>query len=240
MTYDWMAGLAFLVLLIAMTKLAKFLVFKIPVLQQMKAENRELDYPKKKMAKYPPIIKQNNQVGLGLNILLFVAVAPWVVTLNSQYLWKIGIDILLIVLIYDFFYYLMHRFLFHGEGYFRRVHALHHQARNPTLVDSFYVHPLETALGIVVFILSFAAPLFITGPVHIIAAVIAYMIWGQINTIIHTYFNVNHFPFKTINWMVAVHHVHHENMHRGNFSSITLLFDKLFGTLEGPAASDNK
>ena len=62
-------------------------------------------------------------------------------------------------MVYDFFYYLTHRFLFHAATdsrfavlrYFRRVHAVHHQARDPSHIDAFYVHPVETTIGQVLF-----------------------------------------------------------------------------------------
>ena len=54
-----------------------------------------------------------------------------------QPLWKILLDVFLVLMIYDFFYYLTHRFLFHGQGYFRRVHAVHHQAQEPGQLHRF-------------------------------------------------------------------------------------------------------
>ena len=38
--------------------------------------------------------------------------------------------------------------------------------------------------------------------------------------------------FRTLSWITAKHHVHHENMHKGNYATITLFYDKLFGTLD--------
>ena len=41
-----------------------------------------------------------------------------------------------------------------------------------------------------------------------------------------------YFPFRTLSWITAKHHVHHENMHKGNYATITLFYDKLFGTFD--------
>ena len=54
-------------------------------------------------------------------------------------------------MLFDFLYYLTHRFLFHGKA-LRRVHALHHRALEPTYIDALYVHPLETFIGLVLFL----------------------------------------------------------------------------------------
>jgi sterol desaturase/sphingolipid hydroxylase (fatty acid hydroxylase superfamily) len=60
-------------------------------------------------------------------------------------------DIAVILMFYDFFYYLVHRFLFHDEGFLGGplmwVHAVHHRQHNPCRGDSSFIHPLEVALS---------------------------------------------------------------------------------------------
>ena len=60
---------------------------------------------------------------------------------------KVLLDIFIILMFYDFFYYLAHRFWFHGNGAMRKIHAVHHQARNPTYLDAHYVHPMRNFRG---------------------------------------------------------------------------------------------
>ena len=72
----------------------------------------------------------------------------------------------------------------------------------------------------------------IMGPFNIITIVTTFVLYYQLNQINHTYVNLPYFPFKTLSWITAKHHVHHENMHKGNYATITLLYDKLFGTLD--------
>ena len=133
---------------------------------------------------------------------------------------------------YDFFYYVVHRWWFHGNGAMRKIHAVHHQARSPTFVDAFYVHPLETFIGLAMFITTIAVLAALLGPFHVATITICFVIYVQINTINHTFVDLPYPPFKTLSWITAKHHVHHLNMHKGNYASITLLFDKLFGTLD--------
>ena len=40
------------------------------------------------------------------------------------------------------------------------------------------------------------------------------------------------FPWRTLNWIAIRHDAHHIDMHKGNYATITLLYDWLFGTLE--------
>ena len=148
-------------------------------------------------------------------------------------------NLFLILMVYDFFYYLMHRFLFHGKGYFRRVHAVHHQARSPTSIDSLLLHPLEAFMGVFLFVLvtSLLAGIFtiMQGEVfhfHVVTLVLAMVIYTQLNQVNHVHMELDYFPYKTLNWIAAKHAVHHIDMHKGNYATITLLFDKVFGTLD--------
>ncbi len=36
----------------------------------------------------------------------------------------------------------------------------------------------------------------------------------------------------TLNWITIRHDAHHLDMHKGNYATITLLYDRMFGTLE--------
>ena len=136
-------------------------------------------------------------------------------------------------MVYDFFYYLMHRFLFHGTGYFKRVHGVHHQARNPTSIDSLLLHPMEAFLGVALFMVTLVALGLITqGPFHVITLIISMTIYTQINQLNHVKMDLKGLPFGPFTWIADKHHIHHIDMSHGNYATITLLFDKLFGTYE--------
>ena len=40
------------------------------------------------------------------------------------------------------------------------------------------------------------------------------------------------FPFRWLNYAAKMHHYHHARFTGGNFATITLLYDWLFGTLD--------
>lgn len=230
--YNILAAVLALAAVALITVVGKRLLFAVPVLAQMRALNKEKDRPKWAMEKYPPVVRASQRVGLVCNATFFFLLLPFCITLQAQPVWKILLDIFVILMFYDFFYYLAHRFWFHGQGPMRKVHAVHHQARNPTYLDAHYVHPLETFIGLALFIGSIVVLAPLMGPFHIVTIVVTYLAFMQINQINHIYFDVNRFPFKTVNWIVAKHHVHHENMHKGNYATITLFYDKIFGTLD--------
>jgi sterol desaturase/sphingolipid hydroxylase (fatty acid hydroxylase superfamily) len=65
---------------------------------------------------------------------------------------------------------------------------------------------------------------------------IATLIFTQVNTINHTYVNLPYFPFKTVDTITSIHAAHHVNMDCGNFATLTMIYDWLFGTLEAPVS----
>ncbi len=230
--YNWLGSLAALAGSVVLIKASKFFLFKIAALDKMRGINREKDRVKWKKPKYPPIVKATQKVGLASNVVFFVLILPFCVTLEAQPVWKILLDIFVILMFYDFFYYLAHRFWFHGQGKMRQIHAVHHQARNPTYLDAHYVHPLETFIGLALYLVSIAVLAPVLGPYNVVTIILTFVIYTQINIINHTFVDLDYFPFKTLTWITRKHHVHHENMHKGNYATITLFYDRIFGTLD--------
>ena len=229
--YQWQVALVYALSVIVLMRLTNTLPFKIPAIEKMRQWNKKEDSVKRKKAKYRPIMKQNAQVGKFVSLLLILVVAPSVLTLELMPWWRFFTDIICVLLVYDFIYYFTHRFLFHGKP-LKKVHGLHHQARDISHIDAYYVHPLETFIGLMIYVISITTVSLSLGGLHVISASLAFVIWSQINTINHTKFNLNKFPYKTIDYLTTKHAIHHKNMNMGNYGSITPLFDKLFGTLD--------
>lgn len=236
LTYNWMAGLSTLILVIAVVVVGQYLVFRIPAIARTRELNnaRNRDKWHNKAQKYHQRVKTSQKVGLAVNIVFYIGIMPFLVTLDAQPLYRIALDVFLIMMVYDFFYYLMHRFLFHGQGYFRRVHAVHHQARSRvSSIDSHLLHPMEILMGIALFYLVTVAMALISGePFNFLTIVVANVIYTQLNQINHCRIDLHSFPWRTLNWIAIRHDAHHLDMHKGNYATITLLYDWLFGTLE--------
>ena len=234
MSYDWMAALVFVGALTGLTMVGRFLAFKIPAIQRMRELNREADRSKLARQRFRDAVKASNKSGLVTNLVFYVAILPLCVDLESRPLWRHGIDIVAVLLVYDFFYYLTHRFVFHG-ALLRKVHALHHQARTPTYIDALYVHPLETFIGLTLFLGTIPLIASLTGaPLHAFSMAVATLIFTQLNTINHTYVNLPSFPFRTLSAITQIHAAHHVDMNRGNYATLTMMYDWLFGTYEQP------
>ena len=236
MTYDWIAALNFFVTLVITTTVGKYLTFKVPALAQMREFNHRSDSEKLSRKRFREVVKVNNKTGLITNLGFYITVLPFCISLDSKPLWRHAVDIIFVLMIFDFFYYLTHRFVFHGN-LLRRVHALHHQARTPTYIDALYVHPLETFIGLALYLGSIPLVAVLTGgPLNAFSMAIATLIFTQANTINHTFVNLPYFPFKTIDHVTSIHAAHHVDMNQGNYATLTMVYDWLFGTLEKPVS----
>ena len=236
MTYDWLAALAFLGALIMLTAIGRFLVFKVPALRRMRELNREADKPKLARQRFRDAVEVNNRAGLITNVVFYLTILPFCVSFESRPLWRHAVDIVAVLMVYDFMYYFTHRFVFHGRV-MRKVHALHHQVREPTYIDALYVHPLETFIGLSLFLGSIPLVAALAGaPLNVFSMAVATLVFTQVNTINHTFVNLPYFPFKTLDYVTGVHAAHHVDMNQGNFATLTMVYDWLFGTYEVPVS----
>ncbi len=240
-TYDWQASLTALVLAIVIASIGRKLAFMVPAFKQTLDENREANRPKFNNERFKPVILKNQKIGLMLNLAFFVILIPFFTTFRTESVLTTLWHSFLILMVYDFFYYLTHRFLFHGKGYFRRVHAVHHQARRPTSVDAQLVHPTETVIGIGLYFVSIAGLGLLMGQTFSVATIVlTLVVYTQLNQLNHVHMQLKRFPYKTLTWVADMHANHHIDMYRGNYATITLLFDWLGRTFDKGAESPVK
>ncbi len=202
----------------------------------MRELNQEADKPKMARKRFREAVKAINRAGLITKLVFYDALLPFCVSLEPRPLWRHGVDIIAVLMLFDFMYYLTHRFVFHGK-LLRKVHSLHHQVRTPTHIDALYVHPLETFIGLVLFLGSIPLIAALAGaPLNALSMAIATLIFTQGNTINHTYVNLPYFPVKTLDYITGVHAAHHVDMNHGNFATLTMVYDWMFGSYEKPVS----
>lgn len=145
--------------------------------------------------------------------------------------WRIALEIVGGLLLYDFLYYFLHRDVFHRVRRLIKVHAVHHTGKWPTAADSFYIHPLETFLGVGVLLLT----LVLVGPIHLASFALILLLYTSLNITVHSGLALRTFPLNLLNYMARKHDIHHKGMRAGNYASITPLPDLLFGTMNSDA-----
>jgi len=114
--YNILGSLAAMALIAGITIAGKWLLFKHPELAEMRRINKEEDKKRWKKEKYPPMVRASQRVGKYCNIVFFFLLLPFCITFEAQPWWQVLLDIFVILMVYDFFYYCAHRFWFHGNG----------------------------------------------------------------------------------------------------------------------------
>jgi len=139
--------------------------------------------------------------------------------------WRVVVQPIAVLLVYDFFYYLMHRFPFHEWTALKRIHAVHHQARYPIAIDSLFLHPVENFLGLSLL----AGSTWLLGPIHANSFFVMFLIYTQLNVIVHCGVKFPA-PLGFLTKLATKHDMHHEQKFPGNYANLTPLYDILFKT----------
>jgi len=234
--YNWQLSFYAAVAIIALGFVAKNLLMVVPTFRETSRINKEAYRQKMEKPNYAANQKWNMKWGMFYWVFIFAVILPFCITIEPEPVWNMLTDIVVILMFYDFFYYLVHRFLFHDAGFLGGplmwVHAVHHRQHNPCRNDSSYIHPIEVALGLGLY----AASIFILsrfmGNFHIVTIVITWIAFSEINLHNHDLWKTDRFPFKYLNTMSVMHHNHHAKFTGGNFATISLLYDWMFGTLD--------
>ncbi len=247
--YHWQLSLAAAIGIAALTFIAGRLALLVPAFRAERARNVAARDAKMAKPHYAANQAWNRKWGPVFMVVIFAGILPFCLTLEPQPWWQIPRDVVVILLFYDFFYYLVHRFLFHDGGFMGGplmwVHAVHHRQHNPCRQDSSYIHPIEVALGLGLYAASILVLSRLMGPFHVATIVITWVAFSQINLHNHDLWETDRFPFRYLNTMAQMHHNHHAKFTGGNFATITLLYDWMFGTLDygedrRKAKSDNR
>lgn len=151
---------------------------------------------------------------------------PWLISEGTPQAWEVVLETGMVLLLYDFGYYLLHRFVFHQWSVGRRWHGVHHRVRSPFVGDSIYIHPVETVLGLSLFLLCVG----VVGPISVTSFGVAFFVYSAWNLFIHSAFHLPFFPFRGMSALVTHHDRHHDSMRSGYYASLTPIFDWLFGT----------
>ncbi|QIG81551.1 sterol desaturase family protein [Stakelama tenebrarum] len=235
--YHWQLSLITLVSIFVVNFIAKKIaVALVPTLREARAANHEAYATKMQKASYAANQKWNRKWGVVFFAVIFGLIIPFCVTVEAQPWWRYLVDMFVILMVYDFFYYLAHRFLFHDEGFFGGpllwVHAVHHRQHNPCRGDSSFIHPIEVALGLSLYVGTVFLLSRFMGDFHVVTIVITWIAFSEINLHNHDLWTADKFPFRYANTMAKMHHNHHARFTGGNFATISLFYDWLFGTLD--------
>ena len=234
--YQWQLSLYTALGIALVTLVGKQLLLLVPTIRETRQLNKAAFEAKMQKPNYAANQKWNRKWGLFYWAVIFVLILPFCLTLDPQPWWRVLRDVAVILMVYDFFYYIAHRFLFHDEGFFGGpllwVHAYHHRQRNPCRGDSSYIHPLEVAIGLGLYVGTIVLLTPFMGAFHVVTIVVTWIAFSEINLHNHDLWDADRFPFRYLKKMSVMHHNHHASFTGGNFATISLLYDWMFGTLD--------
>ena len=234
--YHWQLSLITMVGIYFTTFLGGKILLLVPAFREAAGLNKAELQKKMQIPRYRANQALNRRWGMLFMALIFGLVMPFCLTAEAQPWFNMLLDMVVILLVYDFFYYLVHRFLFHDNGFFGGpliwVHATHHQQRDPCRADSSYINPIEVAMGLGLYVATIFALSRVMGEFHVLTIITTWVAFSTINLHNHDRWNADRFPFRYLNYMSVMHHHHHAKFTGGNFATISLLYDWMFGTLD--------
>lgn len=234
--YHWLLSLYAGLGIIAVTLLGGRLARLVPGFRAAAQLNQETFLTKMERPPYAANQKRNHKWSVLYLAVIFGLILPFCLTSVPQPWWKLPLDAVVILMFYDFFYYFTHRFLFHDSGYFTGpllpIHAVHYRQHNPCRWDANYIHPLEVAIGLGLYAASIFVLSRFMGYFSVATIVITWVAFTEINLHNHDLWDGARFPGRYLNTMSVMHHNHHAKFTGGNFATISLLYDWLFGTLD--------
>jgi sterol desaturase/sphingolipid hydroxylase (fatty acid hydroxylase superfamily) len=246
-TYALHLSVLTFVLVALVTLVGARLIRMVPGLHAAEQLNRETARARLQKPAYAENMRWNRKWGMIFTGIIFGVILPFCLTLDTGPWWMIPIQIFAILMVYDFFYYWAHRMLFHDTpgrvGPLKWMHAVHHRQLNPCRQDSGYLNPLESAIGLGLYIFTIALLTLVFGRYHVGTVVVTWVAFQQINLHNHDLWDRNRFAGGYLATMAEMHHNHHARFTGGNFATIILLYDWMFGTLDygkGPGVKVSK
>lgn len=235
--YNWQLAFLALVPILFLARIVSFFSRRLsPVLRE--EFDRDIAAFQKKMENERYAKNQKKYLLQSLLIYLgsFSVTVPFAITIAFQPWWQILISSFIILMAYDFLYYLFHRFVLHDSRLFKgplvKIHGIHHRERHPVANDVAHVHWFEVALVQLLFVIVYWLYMYFFGSVHIVTVLITWILSQELHRHNHSRWYKDGGPFKYAKYVADLHRAHHIRFNGGNFGVMSPLFDWLFGTLD--------
>ena len=88
------------------------------------------------------------------------------------------------------------------------------------------------AIGLALYAGSILVLSLLMGEFHVATIVITWVAFSEINNHNHDLWEEDRFPYKYLSYASKMHHVHHARFTGGNFATISLFYDWLFGSYD--------
>lgn len=174
-----------------------------------------------------------SRITINASIMLAILVILWPVLrlssihvgeIPSWYVWII--QIVFFLLLDDFLFYWMHRWLHENKWMLKHVHSVHHRIRNTCALDGYYFHWFEFVL---------ISSLAMVGPLLVGCHLYVLYLWIVIRSIEAADGHAGYdFPWNPLRFLPLydgpVYHDFHHARFKGNYAGALHYVDKYFGT----------
>ena len=174
----------------------------------------------------------NNAILASLLVLSWPLLKHTAVHNNELPIWYVILaQLLFFVLLDDFLYYWMHRYMHENKWLLRHVHSVHHRVRNTCGINGNYMHWLEYSL---------TATLTLIGPILLGAHLYVVWIWVIIRQIEGADGHIGYdIPWNPVHLLPVyegpVYHDFHHAKFKGNYAGFLPYLDKYMGKTHIPA-----
>ena len=135
-------------------------------------------------------------------------------------------EIIFVLIIDDFFFYVLHRGMHVNKYIYKKIHKIHHRANVPIPFEYIYVHPLEWMTGMIG---PFIAMYFLGGISFV--SYCCYLVVRNIHEIhIHSGIKSSNLSKFFFIYGDNEHHDVHHSRRDGNYASTFLIWDLIFKT----------
>lgn len=150
-----------------------------------------------------------------------LSVPPW---------WMVIFQVIILMLVDDAWFYLIHRHLHTNKTLYKRIHKLHHEAFAPVPIEYIYAHPLEWSSGALGPVFAITGILLWQGEMSAYV-LIGWQSWRVLHELdIHSGLR-SPLTARIPLWASMKHHdLHHARPTQGNYASSFTIWDKVFGT----------
>lgn len=171
-----------------------------------------------------------NFVGVCVVAAVAFSVFGFMFSLSTQFpIWQIAVQLLIIMLIDDAWFYTCHRMMHVNHWLFKHIHAIHHRVRSPLPLDFLYVHPAEWMLGAIGILLGVCFVYVVFGSVNAYALFV-YSLFRPLHEI-HIHSGL---PSKVTDRLKHMgsseHHGAHHAKLKGNYASTFKWLDRILKT----------
>ena len=171
-----------------------------------------------------------------LMAMVYVALGQlgWLFTASTPSIGVLVVQITIIMLSDDAWFYVWHRLMHEHKGLYNKIHRIHHRAFAPLPIEYIYVHPLEWIVGAIGPTVGLLLVAQFNGSVPALTLWVYVLVRNLHELDVHSGIK-SPFGKRVPIYAASEHHdLHHAKPTKGNYATTFELWDRMLGTYWRP------